>query len=172
MISKETIKKRIASGMTPEQAETLPLQWVKNLTIKKVLEIESHGISITSSAILLDVNPQTLHAFIKRHNIQWRGKGYNFKKGEVNPNSNFQRAKALGLCNMTIQKRMERNWISFEEAAAMKKRSYKRMTNDVVLQTVAIRATGKTIKDAAKILGVDYGYLLKRVKQHDEANKP
>ena len=60
--------------MTPEQAETLPLQWVKNLTIPKVLEIESHGISITSSAILLDVNPQTLHAFIKRHNIQWRGK--------------------------------------------------------------------------------------------------
>ena len=52
---------------------------------------------------------------------------------------------------MTIQKRMERNWISFEEAAAMKKRSYKRMTNDVVLQAVELRATGKTIKDAAKI---------------------
>ena len=170
MISKETIKKRIASGMTPEQAETLPLQWVKKLTVKKVLEIEAHGISITSSAILLGVEPQTLHAFIKRHGIEWRGKGFNYKKGEVNPNSNFQKAKTLDICNMTIQKRMERNWISFEEAAAIKKRSYKRMTNDVVLQAVAIRATGKTIKDAAKILGVDYGYLLKRVKQHDETN--
>ena len=29
MISKKTIKNRIARGVTPEQAETLPLQWVK-----------------------------------------------------------------------------------------------------------------------------------------------
>jgi len=166
MISKETIKNRIARGMTPEQAEKLPLQWVKKLTIPKVLEVEAHGLSITSSAFLLNVTAQTLHRFIKRNKIEWRGKGFNYKKGEVNPNSNFQKAKALGVCNMTIQKRMERNWISFEEAAAMKKRSYKRMTNEVVLQAVELRATGKTIKDAAKILGVDYGYLLKRVKQH------
>ena len=166
MISKETIKNRIARGMTPEQAETLPLQWKRKLTKEKVLEIEAHGLSITSSAFLLNVTAQTLHGFIKRNKIEWRGKGFNYKKGEVNPNSNFQKAKALGVCNMTIQKRMERNWISFEEAAAMKKRSYKRMTNEVVLQAVELRATGKTIKDAAKILGVDYGYLLKRVKQH------
>ena len=166
MISKETIKNRIARGMTPEQAETLPLQWVKKLTIEKVLEIEAHGISITSSAILLGVEPLILHAFIKRHNIQWRGKGFNYKKGEVNPKSDYQKSKSLGICNMTIHKRMERHGISFEEAAAMKKRSYKRMTNEVVLQAVELRATGKTIKDAAKILGVDYGYLLKRVKQH------
>ena len=139
---------------------------MEKLTIPKVLEIEAHGLSITSSAFLLNVTAQTLHGFIKRNKIEWRGKGFNYKKGEVNPNSNFQKAKALGVCNMTIQKRMERNWISFEEAAAMKKRSYKRMTNEVVLQAVELRATGKTIKDAAKILGVDYGYLLKRVKQH------
>ena len=166
MISKETIKNRIARGMTPEQAETMPLQWKRKLTKEKVLEIEANGLSITSSAFLLNVTAQTLHGFIKRNKIEWRGKGFNYKKGEVNPNSNFQKAKALGVCNMTIQKRMERNWISFEEAAAMKKRSYKRMTNEVVLQAVELRATGKTIKDAAKILGVDYGYLLKRVKQH------
>ena len=139
---------------------------MEKLTIPKVLEVEANGLSITSSAFLLNVTAQTLHAFIKRNKIEWRGKGFNYKKGEVNPNSNFQKAKALGVCNMTIQKRMERNWISFEEAAAMKKRSYKRMTNEVVLQAVELRATGKTIKDAAKILGVDYGYLLKRVKQH------
>ena len=166
MISKETIKNRIARGMTPEQAQTMPLQWKRKLTKEKVLEIEAHGLSITSSAFLLNVTAQTLHGFIKRNKIEWRGKGFNYKKGEVNPNSNFQKAKALGVCNMTIQKRMERNWISFEEAAAMKKRSYKRITNEVVLQAVELRATGKTIKDAAKILGVDYGYLLKRVKQH------
>ena len=55
---------------------------MEKLTIPKVLEIEAHGISITSSAILLGVEPQILHAFIKRHNIQWRGKGYNFKKAK------------------------------------------------------------------------------------------
>ena len=78
----------------------------------------------------------------------------------------LQKSKSLGICNMTIHKRMERHGISFDEAVAMQKRSYKRMTNEVVLQAVELRATGKTIKDAAKILGVDYGYLLKRVKQH------
>ena len=139
---------------------------MEKLTIPKVLEVEAHGLSITSSAFLLNVTVQTLHGFIKRNKIEWRGKGFNYKKGEVNPKSDYQKSKSLGICNMTIQKRMERNWISFEEAAAMKKRSYKRMTNEVVLQAVELRATGKTIKDAAKILGVDYGYLLKRVKQH------
>ena len=53
MISKETIKNRIARGMTPEQAETLPLQWKRKLTKEKVLEIEAHGLSITSSAFCL-----------------------------------------------------------------------------------------------------------------------
>lgn len=152
MISKETIKNRIARG--------------KKLTIEKVLEIEAHGISITSSAILLGVEPQTLHAFIKRHNIQWRGKGFNYKKGEVNPKSDYQKSKSLGICNMTIHKRMERHGISFDEAVAMQKRSYKRMTNEVVLQAVELRATGKTIKDAAKILGVDCVYLARKVREY------
>ena len=139
---------------------------MEKLTKEKVLEIEANGLSITSSAFLLNVTVQTLHAFIKRNKIEWRGKGFNYKKGEVNPKSDYQKSKSLGVCNMTIQKRMECHGISFDEAVAMQKRSYKRMTNEVVLQAVELRATGKTIKDAAKILGVDYGYLLKRVKQH------
>ena len=166
MISKETIKNRIARGVTPEQAETLPLQWVKKLTIEKVLEIEAHGISITSSSILLGVNPQTLHAFIKRHGIEWRGKGYNFKKGETNPNSNFQKAKALGICNMTIQKRMERNWISFEEAAAIKKRKHTRLTIDMIKQAIELREAGKFWKEISKIISVDCGYLARKVREH------
>ena len=166
MTSEETIKNRIARGMTPEQAEKLPLQRKCKLTKEKVLEIEAHGLSITSSAFLLNVTAQTLHGFIKRNKIEWRGKGFNYKKGEVNPKSDYQKSKSLGICNMTIHKRMERHGISFDEAVAMQKRSYKRMTNEVVLQAVELRATGKTIKDAAKILGVDYGYSLKRVKQH------
>ena len=67
---------------------------------------------------------------------------------------------------MTIHKRMERHGISFDEAVAMQKRSYKRMTNEVVLQAVELRATGKTIKDAAKILGVDCGYIARKVREY------
>ena len=48
MISKETIKNRIARGMTPEQAETMPLQWKRKLTKEKVLEIEAHEIGRAS----------------------------------------------------------------------------------------------------------------------------
>ena len=166
MISKETIKNRIARGMTPEQAETMPLQWKRKLTKEKVLEIEAHGISITSSAILLGVKPQTLHAFIKRHNIQWRGKGFNYRKGEVNPNSNFQKAKALGVCNMTIQRRMERNWISFDEAVAMQKRKHTRLTVDMIKQAIEFRSAGKFWNEISKIISVDCGYLARKVREY------
>ena len=46
---------------------------MEKLTIPKVLEVEAHGLSITSSAFLLNVTVQTLHAFIKRNKIEWRG---------------------------------------------------------------------------------------------------
>ena len=69
--------------MTPEQAETLPLQWVKkNSQSKKVLEIEAHGINIYVKRVLLNVTAQTLHGFIKRNKIEWRGKGFNYKKAK------------------------------------------------------------------------------------------
>ena len=166
MISKETIKNRIARGMTPEQAETLPSQWVKKLTIEKVLEVEAHGLSITSSAFLLNVTAQTLHGFIKRNKIEWRGKGFNYKKGEVNPNSNFQKAKALGVCNMTIQRRMERNWISFDEAVAMQKRKHTRLTVDMIKQAIEFRSAGKFWNEISKIISVDCGYIARKVREY------
>ena len=54
---------------------------MEKLTIPKVLEIEAHGISITSSAFLLGVEPQALHGFTKRNKIEWLCKGFNYKKG-------------------------------------------------------------------------------------------
>ena len=139
---------------------------MKKLTIPKVLEVEAHGLSITSSAFLLNVTAPTLHAFIKRHNIQWRGKGFNYKKGEVNPNSNFQKAKALGICNMTIHKRMERHGISFDEAVAMQKRKYTRLTVDMIKQAIEFRSAGKFWNEISKIISVDCVYLARKVREY------
>ena len=139
---------------------------MEKLTIPKVLEIEAHGISITSSAILLGVEPQILHAFIKRHNIQWRGKGYNFKKGEVNPKSDYQKSKSLGICNMTIHKRMERHGISFDEAVAMQKRKHTRLTVDMIKQAIEFRSAGKFWNEISKIISVDCGYLARKVREY------
>ena len=166
MISKETIKNRIARGMTPEQAEKLPLQWVKKLTIEKVLEMEANGLSITSSAFLLNVTAQTLHGFIKRNKIEWRGKGFNYKKGEVNPKSDYQKSKSLGVCNMTIQKRMERHGISFDEAVAMQKRKHTRLTVDMIKQAIEFRSAGKFWNEISKIISVDCGYLARKVREY------
>ena len=51
----------------------------KTNNTEKCLRLK-HMESALSSAILLGVEPQILHAFIKRHNIQWRGKGFNYKR--------------------------------------------------------------------------------------------
>ena len=139
---------------------------MEKLTIPKVLEVEANGLSITSSAFLLNVTAQTLHAFIKRNKIEWRGKGFNYKKGEVNPNSNFQKAKALGVCNMTIQRRMERNWISFDEAVAMQKRKHTRLTVDMIKQAIEFRSAGKFWNEISKIISVDCGYLARKVREY------
>ena len=139
---------------------------MEKLTIPKVLEVEAHGLSITSSAFLLNVTAQTLHAFIKRNKIEWRGKGFNYKKGEVNPNSNFQKAKALGVCNMTIQRRMERNWISFDEDVAMQKRKHTRLTVDMIKQAIEFRSAGKFWNEISKIISVDCGYLARKVREY------
>ena len=123
---------------------------MEKLTIPKVLEVEAHGLSITSSAFLLNVTAQTLHAFIKRNKIEWRGKGFNYKKGEVNPNSNFQKAKALGVCNMTIQRRMERHGISFDNAV---------IEDSASMQALANHVAGKIIPAVENQIGGNiYGY--------------
>lgn len=166
MISKQTIKKRIDRGMTPEQAATLPLQWERKLTKEKVLEMEANRLSITSSAYLLNVTAQTLHAFIKRNKIEWRGKGFNYKKGEVNPKSDYQKAKSLGICHMTIHKRMERHGISFDEAVAMQKRKHKKLTVDIIKQAIELREAGKFWKEISFIIGVDCGYLARKVREY------
>lgn len=88
------------------------------LTIKKVLEVEKHGLSINKSAYLLDVSMPKLWRFIKKNNIQWRGKNPCFRKNEVNPDSTSQRIKKSGICKGTIYYRMDVMGMTLDEAIA------------------------------------------------------
>ena len=45
----------------------------KKLTLKDVLEVEAHSLSISKSAFLLDVAVATLARFIRANRIVWRG---------------------------------------------------------------------------------------------------
>lgn len=117
-----TLRKRInRDGMTIEEAITTPpmKKTKKTLAIDDVLQIEQLQLSLSKSAYLLNVNPSTLYHFINKHSITWRGKGQCFKHGEVNPNSNKQRAIAAGISHNTILGRMARRGISFDEALAV-----------------------------------------------------
>ena len=88
------------------------------LTLKKVLEVEKHGLSINKSAYLLDVSMSKLWRFIKKNNIQWRGKNPCFRKNEVNPDSTSQRIKKSGICKGTIYYRMDVMGLTLEQAIA------------------------------------------------------
>ena len=89
------------------------------LDLNSVMDVEKLGLSINRSAIVLGVTPDVLYYFINKHGIEWRGKGYCFKRGETNPNSNNQRALSAGLKPNTVMYRMLRRGISFDDALAM-----------------------------------------------------
>jgi hypothetical protein len=88
------------------------------LTIKKVLEVEKHGLSINKSAYLLDVSMSKLWRFIKKNKIQWRGKNPCFRKNEVNPESKLQKIKKSGICKGTIYYRINVMGMTLDEAIA------------------------------------------------------
>ena len=114
-----TIRKRISrDGMTIEEAITTP-PMKKTLEMDEVLSVEELQLSLSKSAYLLNVNPSTLYHFINKHSITWRGKGQCFKHGQVNPQSNKQRAIAAGISHNTVLGRMARRGISFDEALSM-----------------------------------------------------
>ena len=115
-ISKNTIKMRLRSGMTREQAENTPLKWKRKLTIDKVLEVREHGLGINRTAALLDVTNATLSRFLKNHEIDWPNKGKQFKKGELKPNSLRAKCERAGVKKVTVEKQMLRHSISMDEA--------------------------------------------------------
>ena len=88
------------------------------LTLKKVLEVEKHGLSINKSAHLLGVSMPKLWRFIKKNKIHWSGKNPCFKKNEVNPDSTLQQIKKSGICKATIYYRINVMGLTLEQAIA------------------------------------------------------
>ena len=90
------------------------------LTLKKVLEVEKHGLSINKSAYLLGVSSAQLSAYIKRRNLIWRGKGVFYKLGISDPYSMRQKVINSGIKHMTVYMRMSRKGLSVEQALGFK----------------------------------------------------
>ena len=86
-ISNSVIYKRLKSGMSLEDAQTLPLFWNRKLTLEKVNEIKKTGLTLNSAAVALGVTTPALAGFLKRRNIEWPSKGIYYKAGQKNPDS-------------------------------------------------------------------------------------
>ena len=72
-IHRETVARRLRRGVDKIDAFILENQRVK-VTLKQVLEIEKLGLTITRSAILLNITQARLSQIIKKYKINWRGK--------------------------------------------------------------------------------------------------
>jgi hypothetical protein len=115
-LSSNTILMRKRRGMSDEEARNTPLMCVRKLTIAKVLEIEKEGLSIGKSAYILGVTTQTLCQFIKRHNIEWRGRQPIKTKGFKDVNCPTYKIEQAGRNVGTILARMSRKCMTVEEA--------------------------------------------------------
>lgn len=169
MINPKTIAKRIERGMTPEEAATTPLQHKKQtkLNMAQVLEMESHGLSLSASSYLLNVSNTTLSNFIKKHGVEWRGKGvYN---GIRQPDCDHQRILTMGYPTSTIYARMKRKNMTIDEALAMgwtPRKEKKTATEAALLKKMRyIETLGLSVTASAKLMDIDKGTLSKRIKE-------
>lgn len=113
-IKRQTIDSRIKRGMTREQAENTPLLVVR--VLKKVLEIEPHGLSVCNGAYVLGVTPSSLSKFLKTHKIAWRGKEEFKGKDCIDTLSNAQKIRDAGVGESAVYTQMWRNKLSFDDA--------------------------------------------------------
>ena len=72
-IHRETVADRLKRGVDKIDALILDNQRIK-VTLKQVIEVEKLGLTITRSAILLNITQARLSQIIKKHKINWRGK--------------------------------------------------------------------------------------------------
>ena len=115
-ISNQVIYARLKSGMSLEDAETLPLNWRKKLTLEKVDEIKKAGLTLHSAAVALGVATPTLYLFLKRRNIEWPSKGIYCKAGQKNPNSVRAKCEAVGVNADAVLAQMRRKKLSVQDA--------------------------------------------------------
>ena len=115
-ISNSVIYHRIRRGMSIEDAQTLPLQWHRKLTIDKVNEIKKHGLTLSSAAIALDTSSANLSNFLKRHNIEWPSKGIYYKAGCKDPNSVRAKCELAGVSEHAVWAQMRRKGLGLQDA--------------------------------------------------------
>ena len=115
-ISNQVIYARIKIGMSLEDAQTLPLNWRKKLTLEKVDEIKKAGLTLHSAAAALGVAPQTLYLFLKRRNIEWPSKGIYLKAGQKNPDSVRAKCEAAGVSADAVWAHMRRRGLGLQDA--------------------------------------------------------
>ncbi len=180
-ISKTTIAKRIRRGMSIEDAQTLPLQWHRKLTIDKVNEIKKHGLTLSSAAVALDTTSANLSNFLKRHNIEWPSKGIFYKAGCKDPNSVRAKCEALGVSEHAVWAQMRRKGICLSDAIELAQNAQKRrkqvgkvkhpMPYDLVKrrltkqEIVECEMLGLTYIESAKHLKVPYMTLVSRINK-------
>ena len=115
-ISNQVIYARLKSGMSLEDAETLPLNWRKKLTLEKVDEIKKAGLTLSSAAVALGVNTPALYLFLKRRNIEWPSKGIYLKAGQKNPDSVRSKCEAAGVSADAVWAHMRRKGLGLQDA--------------------------------------------------------
>lgn len=167
--------------MSLKDAQTLPLQWHRKLTIDKVNEIKKHGLNISCAAIVLNTSPANLSNFLKRHNIDWPSKGIFYKAGHKNPDSIRAKCEALGVSVHAVLTHMRRKGICLNDAIQLAQNTKRRrqevgkVKHPVPYEIVKRRLTDQEIidceklgliyLDSAKVLKVPYMTLVSRINK-------
>ena len=180
-ISNSVIYHRIRRGMSIEDAQTLPLQWHRKLTIDKVNEIKKHGLTLSSAAVALDTSAANLSNFLKRHNIEWPSKGIFYKAGCKDPNSVRTKCELAGVSEHTVWAQMRRRGLTLQDAIELAQRRQKRrqqvgkvkhpLPYDLVKrrltkqEIIECEMLGLTYLESAKVLKVPYMTLVSRINK-------
>ena len=72
-IPRQTVACRLRRGVDKIDALILGDQRIK-VTLKQVIEVEKLGLTITRSAMLLNITQSRLSQIIKKYKINWRGR--------------------------------------------------------------------------------------------------
>lgn len=180
-ISNAVIYARLKRGMSLEDAQNLPLNWQRKLTIQKVNEVKKHGLTLSSAAVALDTSAANLSNFLRHHNIEWPSKGVYYKAGHRNPNSVRAKCEAVGVSSAAVFANMYRKGLSVDDAiklvqSAQERRQQvgkvkhpcpydlvkRRLTKQEIIDCEKL---GLTYLESAKVLKVPYMTLVSRINK-------
>ena len=180
-ISNKVIYRRIRRGMSLEDAQTLPLNWHRKITIQKVTEIKNLGLTLSNAAVALDTSASNLSNFLRRHNIEWPSKGVYYKAGHRDPNSVRSKCEAAGVSVNTVWAHMRRKRLCLSYAIELAQNAQKRRQEvgkvkhpcpyDLVKrrltkqEIIECEKLGLTYLKSAKVLKVPYMTLVSRINK-------